>query len=80
MALIVITAKPNHWCVRNHAGFVHALVVTITSAGGATLGPVRLSKAPQPCFTQSSCDTFYATAPCKLGTLEEAKVSMRRPA
>lgn len=62
-----------------HAGCVHALFVTITSANGASLGPVKLSNAPQPCFTQSSCDIFYATASCKLGTLEEAKVSMSHP-
>lgn len=57
------------------AGCVEALIITITAAGGGgTLGPLRLSKAPQPCFTAGSCDVFEATSPTSLDDLLEAKV------
>lgn len=56
------------------AGHVDALVLTITAASGETTGPVRLSKAPQPCFGAGSCDVFEVTAGNKLGTLQHAQV------
>lgn len=60
------------------AGCVAALTLTLTAAGGETLGPFRLSRAPQPCFGAGSCDVFEvpeaATATSKLGALQQAKV------
>lgn len=49
-------------------------MLSITDAGGGTLGPVRLTKAPQPCFGARTCDVFEVSAATKLGALQEARV------
>jgi hypothetical protein len=63
------------------AGCVTALTLTLTAVGGETLGPFRLSRAPQPCFGAGSCELFEvseaATTASKLGALQQAKVRSR---
>lgn len=55
-------------------GCVTALVLTVTAAGGEAVGPVRLTKSPQPCFGAGSCDVYEVIAAAKLGALQQAKV------